>query len=130
MSTSSQQLAITTHLPHNYCTPQQDLETFQECVGLYHKCLNVSDDGNHLRELRNSVSHSAFLESLNSETMHFRTYVDINYFDCLHVRNSFLNLCRVFFKHPVCVCVCVCMYVYIYIYIYTHTHTHTLTLHT
>jgi hypothetical protein len=33
--------------------------------------------------------------------MHLRTYVDINYFDCLHVRNSFLNLCRVFLKHPV-----------------------------
>jgi hypothetical protein len=31
--------------------------------------------------------------------MHLRTYVDINYFDCLHVRNSFLNLCRVFLKH-------------------------------
>jgi hypothetical protein len=33
--------------------------------------------------------------------MHLRTYVDINYFDCLHVRNSFLNLYRVFLKHPV-----------------------------
>jgi hypothetical protein len=35
--------------------------------------------------------------------MNLRTYVHINYFDCLHVRNSFLNLCRVFLKHPVCI---------------------------
>jgi hypothetical protein len=63
--------------------------------------LSECDDGNHLRELRNSVSHSAFLESLNSETVHIRTYVGIKYFDCLHVRNSFLNLCHVFLEHPV-----------------------------
>jgi hypothetical protein len=33
----------------------------------YNDCLNVVNDGNHLRELRNSVSHSSYLESLNSE---------------------------------------------------------------
>jgi hypothetical protein len=67
----------------------------------YRDCLNVVNDGNHLRELRNSVYHSAVLESLNSETMHFRTYVDINYFYYLHTRNTFLKLCLVFFKRPV-----------------------------
>jgi hypothetical protein len=52
--------------------------------------------------------------------MHLRTCVDINYFDCLRVRNSFLNLCRVFLKHPVyiCVCVCVCVYYIYYMCIY------------
>jgi hypothetical protein len=52
--------------------------------------------GKHLQELRKSVYHSAVLESLNSETMHFRTYVDINCFYYLHMRNTFLKLCRVF----------------------------------
>jgi hypothetical protein len=33
--------------------------------------------------------------------MHFRTYVGINYFYYLHMRNPFLKLCHVFFKHPV-----------------------------
>jgi hypothetical protein len=61
----------------------------------YHYCLNVVDDGNHLRELTKfSLSFSGF-------RMHFRTYVDINCFYYLHMRNSFLSLCRVFFKHPV-----------------------------
>jgi hypothetical protein len=36
------------------------------------------NDGNRLRELRNSVYHSADLESLNSESMYFRTSVDKN----------------------------------------------------
>jgi hypothetical protein len=53
------------------------------------------------QELRKSVYHSAVLESRNSETMHFRTYVDINYFYYLRMRNPFLKLCHVFFKHPV-----------------------------
>jgi hypothetical protein len=75
--------------------------SYLDCVGLYHDCLNVVNDGKHLRELRNSVYHSAVLESLNSETMHFRTNVDINYFYHLHMRNSFLKLWRVFLKHPV-----------------------------
>jgi hypothetical protein len=35
--------------------------------------------------------------------MHFQMYVDINYFYYIHMRNSFLKLCRVFLKHPVCV---------------------------
>jgi hypothetical protein len=52
--------------------------------------------GNHLRKLRKSVYHSAVLESLNTETMHFRTYVGINYFYYLYIRNPFLKLCRVF----------------------------------
>jgi hypothetical protein len=64
-------------------------------------CKPVWMYGNHLRELRMSVYQSAVLESLNSETMHFRTYVDINYFYYLHMRNPFLKLCLVFFKHPV-----------------------------
>jgi hypothetical protein len=64
-------------------------------------CKPVWMYGNHMRELRKSVYHSAVLESLNSETMHFRTYVDINYFYYLHMRNPFLKLCRVFLKHPV-----------------------------
>jgi hypothetical protein len=37
------------------------------------ECLNVVNGGKHLRELR------------NLETMHFRTYVDINYFYYLHL---------------------------------------------
>jgi hypothetical protein len=32
-----------------------------------------------------------FLESLNSETMHFWTYFDVNYFYYLHMKNSFLK---------------------------------------
>jgi hypothetical protein len=64
-------------------------------------CLNVVNDGNHLWELQNSVYHSVVLESLNLETMHFWTYVDINHFYYLHMRKSFLKLCRIFFKHPV-----------------------------
>jgi hypothetical protein len=35
--------------------------------------------------------------------MHFQTYVDMNCFCYLHMRNSFLKLCRVFLKHPVCI---------------------------
>jgi hypothetical protein len=62
---------------------------------------NVVNDENHLRELRNYVYHSVVLENLNSETMHFQTYVDINYFYYLLTRNSFLKLCRVYFKHSV-----------------------------
>jgi hypothetical protein len=64
-------------------------------------CKPVLMYGNRLRELRKSVYHSAVLASLNSETMHFRTYVDINYFYYLHMRNPFLKLCRIFLKHPV-----------------------------
>jgi hypothetical protein len=55
----------------------------------------------HLLEIQNSVYRSAVLETLNSETMHFRTYVDIKYFYYLHVRNSFLTLCHVNLKHPI-----------------------------
>jgi hypothetical protein len=54
------------------------------------------------------------LESLNSENLHFWSYIDINHF-YLHMRNSFLKLCRVFLKQSVyiymCVCVCVCIYI-------------------
>jgi hypothetical protein len=59
------------------------------------------NEGNHLWELRNPIYHSAGLESLNLQIIHFRTYVDINYFYYLHMRDSFLKLCRVFLKHPV-----------------------------
>jgi hypothetical protein len=37
----------------------------------------------------------------NSETMHFRAYVDINYVYFLHMGNCFLKLRRVYLKHPV-----------------------------
>jgi hypothetical protein len=61
-------------------------------------CLNVMNDRNHLWELKNSFYHWVGLESLNLETMHFWTYVDINYFYYLHARNSFLKLCCVFLE--------------------------------
>jgi hypothetical protein len=64
-------------------------------------CKSVWMYGKHLRELRKSVYHSAVLESLNSENMHFRTYIDINYFYYLHMKNPFLKLCRVFLKNSV-----------------------------
>jgi hypothetical protein len=88
LSTSFQQLAVTTHLTHNYCTllPLR----FENFPRLCWTCLNVVNGWNHLQELQNSVYHSAVLESLNSETMHFLTYVDINYFYYLHMMNSFL----------------------------------------
>jgi hypothetical protein len=38
----------------------------------------------------------------NSETMHFQTYVDINYFYYLHMKNSFLKLC--IFETPCITC--------------------------
>jgi hypothetical protein len=57
--------------------------------------------GNHLRELRKSVYHSAILESLNSETMHFRTYADIKYFYYLHMRNPFVKVMPCIFETPV-----------------------------
>jgi hypothetical protein len=31
--------------------------------------------------------------------MHLKTYVDINYFYYLHMGNTFLKICHVFFKH-------------------------------
>jgi hypothetical protein len=102
LNTSSQQLAITTHLTHNYCTLLLLRFGNSKIVSdWYHDCLNVVNDGNHLRELRNLVYHSAVLGSLNSEIKHFWFYVDINYFCYLHTRNSFLKLCCVFFKHSV-----------------------------
>jgi hypothetical protein len=66
----------------------------------YHDCLNIANDRHNLRNLRNSVYYSSVLGSLNSEAMHFWTYVDIYYFYCLHMWNSFMKSCRVF-KHPV-----------------------------
>jgi hypothetical protein len=55
----------------------------------------------HLWELQNSVYHSAVLEPLNLESVHFWTYVDINCFYKLYVRNLFLELCHVLLKHTV-----------------------------
>jgi hypothetical protein len=103
LSPSSQQLAVTTHLTHNYCTllllrsgnfPRLH---WTDTMTVF----NVVNDGNHLQELQNSVYHSAVLESLNTETIHFQTYVDVNYFYYLHMRTSFLKLYHVFFKHTV-----------------------------
>jgi hypothetical protein len=62
----------------------------------YHYCHNVVNEGNHLQELQTSVYRSEVLGSLNSETMHFWTYIDINYFYYLCRRNSFLKLCHIF----------------------------------
>jgi hypothetical protein len=42
----------------------------------YRDCPDAVNDGNCLRGLRDSVYHSTVSESLNLETMHFRTYVD------------------------------------------------------
>jgi hypothetical protein len=36
--------------------------------------------------------------------MRFWAYVNINYFYYLHMSNSFMKLCQVFLKHPVCAC--------------------------
>jgi hypothetical protein len=49
-------------------------------------------------------THATYLK--NSETMHFQTYVGINYFYYLDVRNSFLKSCHTFLKH------CVCVYIF------------------
>jgi hypothetical protein len=46
-------------------------------------------------DLRNSDYHLAVFESLNSQTLHFRMYVDKNCFYYLHIRNSFMKLCPV-----------------------------------
>jgi hypothetical protein len=107
LTTSSQQLAVTIHLTHSYCTLLLlRFGSFPRLSHWYHDCVTVMNDRNHLRELRNSVYHSAVLESLNSETVHFGTYIDINYFYYLHMRNSFLKLCHVFFKYPVLCFLC------------------------
>jgi hypothetical protein len=83
-----------------YISPIKTWELPKMVSNWYHSSLDVVNDENHLRELRNSVYHSAVLESLNSETMHFRTYVDINYSYYLHMRNSFLKFWCVFLKYP------------------------------
>jgi hypothetical protein len=73
-------------------------------------CKPVWMYGNRLRELRKSVYHSAVLESLNSETMDFRTYVDKNYLYCINlVYNP---------EVMPCISETPCIYIYIYIYIY------------
>ncbi|KAJ4435491.1 hypothetical protein ANN_18107 [Periplaneta americana] len=66
----------------------------QECP------LNVSFDGNDLRKEKRSGEFQC-CEGHNSEMKHFRTHVVMNYFDCLHVGNTYLKLCPVFLKHPV-----------------------------
>jgi hypothetical protein len=64
LSTSSQQLAITTHLNTQLLYTSIKIWKLSKIVsGWYNDCLNVVNDGNHLRELRNSVYHSAVLES-------------------------------------------------------------------
>jgi hypothetical protein len=82
LSILSQQLAITTHLTHNFCTLL--ISRFGHfprlCWDLYHDCLNVVNDEKHLWVLWNSVYHSVVVESLNSLSIHFRTYIDLNYF--------------------------------------------------
>jgi hypothetical protein len=49
---------------------------------------------NHMLEFKKSAYHSAALETVNSETMHFWTYVhgDIKYMYYFRVRKSSLNL--------------------------------------
>jgi hypothetical protein len=69
--------------------------------------------GKHLPKLRNSVYHSAGLESFKSESKHFRTYVDYEVF-LLSIYEKLIPEVM----PCVCVCVCVCVYIYIYIYIY------------
>jgi hypothetical protein len=66
-------------------------------VGLVPRCYNRVNDWNHLWKLWNSVYCSAILESFNLETMHFWTYVLMNYLYYPHtrMRNSFLKLCCV-----------------------------------
>jgi hypothetical protein len=64
-------------------------------------CKPVWMYGNHLLEsTKVTLSFSRFRKP-NSETMHFRTYVDIDYFYYLHMRNPLLKLCSVFLKHSV-----------------------------
>jgi hypothetical protein len=62
----------------------------------------IQAGGGHMEHLlKGNVKSSVSQTDLkNSETMHFQTYVDINYFYYLHMRNSFLKLCHVFVKHP------------------------------
>jgi hypothetical protein len=65
------------------------------------RCRHVANRNLHA-EFRYSLYHSAGLESLGSETMHFRTDVDVNYFYCLYVRN-FPEIMPCIFKYPVCI---------------------------
>ena len=60
----------------------------------------MSFDGNDLRKEKRSGEFQC-CEGHNSEMKHFRTYVVMNCFDCLHVGNTYLKLCRVFLKHSV-----------------------------
>jgi hypothetical protein len=101
LSISSRQLAVTTHLTQNSRTSISLLLRFRNFI-----ILCRTDTATVLMQrmtqticgsLRNSIYHSAVSELINSEIVHFRTYVHINYY--LRMRNSFLKLCRVFLKH-------------------------------
>jgi hypothetical protein len=69
-STLSHQLAITTHLTHNYCTllPLR-FGNFTDTVN----CLNVVNDGYHLLKLQNPLYHSGVSESL-TRNVHVNTW--------------------------------------------------------
>ncbi|KAJ4439751.1 hypothetical protein ANN_07879 [Periplaneta americana] len=60
--------------------------------------LNIFCNDNDLRKEKRS-SEFQCCEGHNSEMKYFRTHVVMNYFDCLHVRNTYLKLCPVFSKH-------------------------------
>ncbi|KAJ4448542.1 hypothetical protein ANN_10560 [Periplaneta americana] len=62
--------------------------------------LNIFCNDNDLRKEKRSGEFQC-CEGHNSEMKHFRTHVVMNYFDCLHVGNTYLKLCPVFLKHSV-----------------------------
>ncbi|KAJ4443040.1 hypothetical protein ANN_04690 [Periplaneta americana] len=62
--------------------------------------LNIFCNDNDLRKEKRSGEFQC-CEGHNSEMKHFRTHVVMNYFDCLHVGNTYLKLCPVVLKHSV-----------------------------
>jgi hypothetical protein len=81
-----------------YASPNKICKLPKIASDWYHDYFNVVNDGNHLQEFWNAVYHTAVLERLSSETMHFCTYVYINYFCYLRMRNSFMKSCVYFWK--------------------------------
>lgn len=78
LSMLSQQFAINTRLMY---TPFFKIwKLFTVVSYWYHNCLDIVNDRKHLRDLRNLLYDSAVLESLDLETTHSLTYVDIKLF--------------------------------------------------
>lgn len=99
LSMLSQQFVINTHLLYTFLFKIWKL--FKIVSYWYHNCLDIVNNRKHLRDLRNSLYHSAVLESLDLETMHSRTYVDIKLFLLSTYQGLIPEVLPCILKHPV-----------------------------